>query len=184
MIPARRWRTWGDDVGIDRFGVFVPTIMGAGVVMSVLLLLSDATTKLQGSRRRERRTAISARNVALDTAGDVVPEEAADGSVRRWSNRAYLAIGSALGGLAVYGLIGSFWNYWNPVHPWRHIAWIWALSTAIGLTLLWSGIVVLALALRPDDPPPASRRVLVGTFLSRRPPPVQRAPSAESGGDR
>ena len=68
MIPVRR--SWVfDDLDEDRLHVFVPGAMGAGILLSIGILLSDACRRLGGQQLVERRIAATAGAVASSVVG-------------------------------------------------------------------------------------------------------------------
>jgi hypothetical protein len=180
MIPSRRPGPWVDTVDDtddpDRLGVFVPTIMGAGLIMSLVVFVADQTSRLRSRRARERQRAVMARRLALQTVG-VAPDaaEPADlGLRRRW---VYAVLGGALVGLAVYGFVGSFWNYWNPVHPWRGIGWIWAVSNVAVVALGWAGIAIARIGFGWPRVEPSAWPFLLRLPLVRHPAPLESVPA-------
>lgn len=154
-------------------GVFVPGMLGAGLLVSTGLLLSDAFAKLRGqdaaSRAAHRRAALIARDVLRPTAAATPP--APPTALRRPG--VYWVIGIAGIALGVYGLIGSFWNFWNasPDLQWsEHIAWLWAVLTIAALAMIALGIACVMLARQREGAPAALLPLLLTTPLGRRAP--------------
>ncbi len=123
MIPARR--SWVfDDHDEDRLHVFVPGAMGAGILLSIGVLLSDAYRRLGGQRLARRRIATSARAVAAGVVGADDTAPVVPVGVRH--PRVYVMVVAAGVGLAALLLSGATWNYFNPNGYVNDIAWLWA----------------------------------------------------------
>ncbi len=111
MMPTPRRPEHGSD-GHDPFGlhVFVPGVMGAGIMVSLVVIAADAL-RAHGLRRSARRPA---QVVGTKLAADVLripPERLC--KVRR-RPLVYRIIGSGFCAVAGYTLVGSFWNFINP----------------------------------------------------------------------
>lgn len=147
MIAPRRRRTWLDGFEPDSLNVFVPGVMGAGILVSIGILISDAVRRLGGGSGPQRQASIVAGSVVQEFAQSVHAQAV---MVRGLRSRLTYAISAvALIGIGVYGLVGSFWNFVNPVDSgWvEDIAWVWALSTVAALTLIALGALTGLLAL-------------------------------------
>jgi hypothetical protein len=137
---------WLDEDPTTRLNVFVPGVMGAGILVSLAVLAADVIRKLgpnQPGGRRDRLAASAVASTTLAPTGATVP------SSGRRSRLTYLAVAAAFGGAGGYILVGSFWNYVNPSpgQNWvEDIAWLWALSIVASLALLAVGVTALLLA--------------------------------------
>lgn len=147
MIAPPKHRTWLD-VEPDHLNVFVPGVMGAGVLVSIGILISDAVRRLGGGRGPERQARIVADSVVKEFAQSVHGRERIAWGLR--SRMTYGISAVALIGIGLYGLIGSFWNFVNLVDAgWAEdIAWLWAVSTVAALSLTGLGVLTGLLAIR------------------------------------
>lgn len=148
MIVPRKHRTSLDDFEPDHLNVFVPGVMGAGVLVSIGILISDAVRRVGGGRGPERQAGIVAESLVKEFARSV---HAPGGFTQGLRSRMTYSISAiAFIGIGVYGLIGSFWNFINPVDAgWAEdIAWLWAVSTVVALTLIGLGVLTGLLAIR------------------------------------
>ncbi len=157
----------GADEGLH---VFVPGMMGAGVFVSLGLLLADWLHQLGKGRGRHRRVQLAAGATAMQTVRTPTIEGAdSRGGLR--SRMTYALVGAASLGLGLYVLVGSFWNFWNPDGWARAIGWLWAVSTAVALGFTALGIVLGALVLRwpqiPSYALPLLRRTPLGSAPER-----------------
>jgi hypothetical protein len=176
MFPTRRAETFADDVEKGS-NVFVPSIMGAGVLLSIGVLIADFVKKLKGDRGRLREVELVASYIAEDVLRSVHREKDIPVHSGLRSRRAYVLLAGGFLGLTVYGLIGSFWNYINPVDEgWvEDIAWIWAISLVVLSSLAAIGGSLAVIAWRYPDVPAWARRLLAHT-------PVGTAPVDERSG--
>lgn len=148
--------------------VFVPTAIGAGLLTSLVLVGTSLVAQLRSDRQRRRSTAILGASTAeLTRTGR--SREASRIGVR--SSRLAVVVGAALTGLGAYGLIGSFWNYWNPVDTFHDVAWVWAISWLASLGFLGSGLATLSMARRSRSLHPVARTLVLTTDLGDDPEP-------------
>ncbi|MGY1734979.1 alkaline phosphatase D family protein [Geodermatophilus sp. SYSU D00684] len=166
-MTARRVREdWWDDADVDRAQIFVPAIMGAGLLVSGVTLLRDA---LHGRHRRgrDRETELHARAAAAFVRTGAPPHTALAAGLRPRVH--YLLLTLTASGLAVYGARGATKNYAPEVGMFAGTAWLYAL-----LLLLVAGLgavatcAAVALVTWPD-PPARLRPLLAGTPLGQRP---------------
>jgi hypothetical protein len=169
MMPTPRHRTFADDVDVDRLHVFVPGILGAGILISIGILLADLVGRLRGDRGTRRRQALVARTaaVAVLRAGGAPVEGPAVVGTR--SRRAYLLAGASWLALGLYVTVGSFWNYWNPEDEFRGWAWLWAGSWLVAATFVWVGVVAVTLAIHWPRAPWWCRSLIRRTPLGQPP---------------
>ncbi|HSL59253.1 MAG TPA: alkaline phosphatase D family protein [Acidimicrobiales bacterium] len=169
---------WWDDADIDRLHVFVPAVMGVGVLVSLGTLLRDAVHRHR-ARGGHRAVALTAAATARAAAGDdpaaVVVDQGLRG--RTW----YLAVGVAASAAAVYVAIGATANYIRPGGYVSDIAWLWATSLLAAAALAGSGVVCLALAATWPSPPTWSHGVLVATPIGRHPTGTSPGARARTG---
>jgi hypothetical protein len=153
-------------VSAGTLAVFVPTAIGAGLLTSLVLGVSDVVGQLRSERQRRRSVAILGASTAAAALGGSVDSASRIG-VR--SRRLAVLVGLAVGGLGVYGLIGSFWNYWNPEDGFHDIAWVWALSWLASFAFFGAGLAALTIARagRPLRGP--ARTLVVKTRLGSAP---------------
>lgn len=132
MISLLRRDPFLDDDPMESLHVFVPGLMGAGILLSVGIMVSDVLQRLRGGRGARREVELVARSVVSDVARSVHREHHLDPAVGLRRRTTYMAYAALFLGLGVYGLIGSFWNYINLVDDGyvEGIAWVWALSFA------------------------------------------------------
>jgi membrane-associated phospholipid phosphatase len=152
--------------GYDPFAlrVFVPAVMSAGLLFSLLTLVRDG---LAGRRHRGERRRVGVAAAAV--AADVLREEP-DPSLRGLRpRRFYLVVGLALAAAACYLVPGALLNYAHDGGYVSDIAWL--LSTSVLVAVLAAGTAALALATwwRWPEPPPVARRTLAATPLAGEP---------------
>lgn len=171
MIPVHRWlddRLGGDP--LSRLHVFVPSMLGAGLLVSLALLVTDLASRLSGGGGARRRRTILSKSVAFDVArrgGTRVPDPARVGLRHPM---VYVVVGLLAASLAGYGLVGGTWNYWNPTERLRNLAWLWAGSlvvTVLAARLAWA---CAAAARRPPRPLSSVRPLVVQSPLGRASP--------------
>jgi|GEM_PF-622565 len=138
-----------DDLGGDRFMVFVPAIMSAGLVFSVVTLLRDLF-RWTGSRARERRTALEASAAMSDLLRSDEPETTDMGMLSRLH---YLFVAAGLLGGAAYVAIGSTANFLRDEGYVHDIGWLLAVSLILASTLGFVAGVALAVFRTWPTPP-------------------------------
>lgn len=165
MIPTARRDPFVDDDPTESLHVFVPGLMGAGVLLSVGIMITDALHRLRGGRGARRQAELVAWFAASDVVRSVHREAQLDPAVGLRRRVTYVVNAALFLGLGVYGLIGSFWNYMNPVDDgWvEGIAWVWALSFVVVAGLLSLGGVLAFIAWRHPNVPSWARRFLART---------------------
>lgn len=146
--------------------IFVPAIMGAGLLVSGITLLRDA---LHGRRHRgrDRQSALQARAAAHFVRTGQPPDTALVAGLRPRVH--YLLLTLSAGGLAVYGARGATKNYAPAEGVFAGLAWVYA-----ALLLLVAGLAAVAaysavaLVTWPD-PPRWARLLLATTPLGQDP---------------
>ncbi|MGY1616190.1 alkaline phosphatase D family protein [Geodermatophilus sp. SYSU D00691] len=167
MTRRRVREDWWDDADVDRAQIFVPAIMGAGLLISGFTLLRDA---LHGRRRhgRDRAAALQARAVATFVRTGAAPDTALAAGLRPRVH--YLLLALSAGGLAVYGARGATKNYAPAEGMFAGLAWMYALLLLLVVALAAvAGYSLVAVATWPD-PPRWARPLLASTPLGQRPP--------------
>jgi hypothetical protein len=167
-VNRRRVREdWWAQADIDRAQLFVPAIMGAGLLVSAVTLLRDAA---HGRRRagRDRRTALQAAGVASFVRTGSAPDEALPVGLRPRFHYALLALSA--GGLAFYGAFGATKNYTAPAHRFgSDDAWIYAFLLAGVAALVAVTAVAATVFVRWPDTPRSVRSLLARTPLGQEP---------------
>lgn len=173
---ALRWTAdVEDDLGDPvAMRVFVPSIMGAGILASLAVLAADAVRALDPRRRGARRRAeLQRRALTL-----VVPLAEAIGVSapaplrlrRRLRSRRFYAVLFVLSvTLSLYVAIGSTANYLRPGGYLEGVLWIEVLALSASLFFLGLGVVALAVALRHPVPPRWAWAVIDHSPLGRLP---------------
>ncbi len=174
---VRRHRGVLDDFEPEGMHVFVPAILGGGILVSLGVLLADLGRKLGGGRGERRSVEVSAHYLAGDVLGRGDLAVTAEDRTGLRSRTTYLVLGVALLTLGLYGLSGATFNFLGPSvelvfsgTQWSaRIAWIWAgLLVLIG-SCLFLGVLLLVIAPRPRRVPLFARRLAVRTPLGRTP---------------
>ena len=169
-----RREDWFADADVNRAQIFVPALMGAGILVSVFTLARDAMHN-RYRRGRARRVALEAHATAHHVLTGEPPGDALRVGIR--PRASYLLSGLSTGALAVYVGIGATANYLRPGGYVSGIAWLWALSMATTAAL---AAVAVACGLATGQWPKLARWQL--PLLARTPfgqRPVE--PGAPSG---
>lgn len=171
--PARdRFVRWVDEVDGDldptgRLRVFVPSIMGAGLLVSVAILVGDLVRRVApGTRRRQRL--VRRRVVAL-----VAPVARAVGAdpptvafPARLRSRRWYAVISVLSLVAAgYVSVGSWFNYTRTGGYLAGLEWVLATAVAASLVFVGLGAVAGILAVAGPRPPRWVRPIVDHTLL-------------------
>lgn len=145
--------------------VFVPAVMGAGLVFWAIVIIREWVDRSAAGFRRHRRVRARA-----EAAADAVVHPTRE-AVAGWSGlprRSALAWGSAVClGVAAYLVPGAIANYLRPGGYVSEIAWILALA-ALAVTVFGIvGATLAVAALREEGPPPWVRPLLLALPLLR-----------------
>jgi phosphodiesterase/alkaline phosphatase D-like protein/membrane-associated phospholipid phosphatase len=152
--------------GTDRH-VFVPAVMGAGVLFSLLVLVREWLGRLLGRRGHRAVAETKARLVVAEVLPGEVPTGTGSGG-RTTSRRVLVILAAACLGFALYVLPGATFNYLRPGGYLAEIAWILAVALVLVVVFAAMGIVLAVSAVRPAGPLPSARRVLQATEALER----------------
>lgn len=154
------------DADVDRFGIFVPAIMSAGLLFSIVTLLRDA---VHGRRHRHRERRVEIAGAAA--AGHVTTGASATAALERVlrPRSAYLLTALTCIGASAYVVIGAVGNYGRENGYVSDIAWLLALSVITGFLLLWLGVGAGLLYARYPDTPAWATELLISTPLGLAP---------------
>ncbi len=172
--------TLPDGLVESRPAVFVPAIMGAGLVFSVVAVLRDVVSR--GSRTMQVRHARSrGRLVAAavdDPSGELL---APTRPVGRWD---FAAAGALAAAFAVYLLVGATASYLRATGATNGVAWVLGASFVVSSGALVFAAAFLAVAAEADRPPRWVWRILLVTPLlgTDDAPPGDRARRVVVGG--
>ena len=167
MTRRRIREDWWAQADIDRAQIFVPAIMGAGILVSLVTLLRDAA---HGRRQagRSRRTALQAVGAASFARDGAPPGDALVVGLRPRFHYLLLALSSAA--LAFYGAFGGTTNYTSPPHRFgSDVAWMYALLLTGAAALAVVAVVSCTVLVRYARTPPALRPLLARTPLGQGP---------------
>lgn len=152
-------------------GVFVPSLMGAGILVSGAILLVDVLRRYlpQSGLHRRHRVAIGAFNVVAGAAAwagrEVSAGELLDRAPR---NRAtYLAWATALASLAVAVPVAMAAAYRDELGLFYASPWMVGLGTAWGIIFGALALLLLILAVLSPRPPRPIRWLIATTVLGR-----------------
>jgi membrane-associated phospholipid phosphatase/phosphodiesterase/alkaline phosphatase D-like protein len=149
------------------YHVFVPAVMGAGVLFSLLVLVRQWLDRLLGRRGHRAIAETQARSVVAEVLHGQDQTEAAPGG-RTSSRRVLVVLAAASLGVALYLLPGATFNYLRPGGYLAEIAWILAVALVLVVAFVALGVVLAVSAVRPTGPLPSGRRVLQATEALQR----------------
>jgi hypothetical protein len=172
---VRPWRElvlgWTADIEDDlgdpgALPIFVPSIMGAGILASVAVLVADAVRALNPRRRVARRRGVVRRRalglvLPLAEAIGVPPPSLAPPRRRRLrSRRFYASLCIVSVALSTYVAIGSTANYLRAGGYVEGVLWLEVCALSTSLFFFGVGVVASAIALRHPVPPGWARAVI------------------------
>lgn len=155
----------------DRLRVFVPSVMGVGLLVSLAILFGDLVRRvLPDSTRRRRRMQQRAIALVTPVAQSIGVPAPILGPIgyRRRSRRAYFAIAAACLAGSLYVAIGSAFNYTRPGGYVAGVVWVLVLALIASAMLFTLAVVAATLALRATAPPNWTRPVIEHTLLGAR----------------
>lgn len=130
--------------------VFVPAIMGAGLVFSVAAVLRDVL--FRGSRTMQERRARIRGAMLAETIER--PESPNVLSAARAAHRpSFVLAGLVSCAFAVYIAVGTTGNFLRAEGYVNRIAWLWGGSLVVVGVALYFSVVCLVVAVRPEHPP-------------------------------
>lgn len=154
-VRALRWTAdLEDDIGGgDTMRVFVPSIMGVGILASLGILVVDGLRALRPHRSEARRRALARRRAVplvtpLAAAIGLPPPVLPPLRRRMRSRRFYAALSVIFGAMSLYVAIGSTANYLRPGGYLEGVVWMQVLATTASLFFMGIGVVALAIAVR------------------------------------
>ncbi len=150
--------------------VFVPSIMGAGILASVAVLLADAVRAVNPRRRAARRQAGLRRRalalvVPLAEAIGVPPPSLPPLRRRLRSRRCYAGVALVSVSLSIYIAIGSTENYLRAGGYLEGVLWVEVLALSAAAFFFVLGVLASVVALRHPRPPGWMRTVVDHTPL-------------------
>lgn len=157
-------------VDASRLNVFVPGIMGIGLLVSLVVLLHDGVRRVTSGRTHQRHARIAASQIVAEVqaAGGAAEPASSAGPRHRL---VYGIAAAAFLSLGLYSIVGSTSNF--IFQAWvQYVAWVWAASIVAGVSLVWAGVCAAALLIWREEPPafvyPLLRRTPLGDAGDRR----------------
>lgn len=174
-VSPVRARGVADIAGADRLRVFVPAVMGVGLLFWLAGELRDLV-RAGGRASEAKRAAVAGHAVARQVAG---PGGAADTAARAGlrPRPVYLVAGVVLAGGGVYVGVGAAANFARRGGYVEGISWVLVLALSAAAAALAYGAAALAVYARYPVPPAGLARVLRDSPLTV-PPAVAAAPGA------
>jgi membrane-associated phospholipid phosphatase len=168
--------------------VFVPAVMGAGLVYWLVVLVRESLDRHVERLRTHRRTGA----LAAATAATVLGQSGAAGELRYGlpSRRTTAWAAAVLLGVAAYLVPGALLNYLRPGGYVAEIAWILVMAVLGVVVFGYAGTALAAAALRADSPPAWVRPLLLALPLLRsdedaiRLHPIRSEQASDTGGSR
>lgn len=154
------------DADVDRFSIFVPALMSAGLLFSIVTLLRDAA-RARRHRHSDRRVQIA----AVATAEHVLsgrPASAALAQALR-PRITYLITSLSCLAIATYVTVGAVGNYGRPGGYLSDIAWLLAVSLVSSLLLLWIAVGAGMIFARFPRTPAWATELILSTPLGQSP---------------
>lgn len=173
MRAPLRWAAdVADDVGDEgSTHIFVPSVMGAGILMSLALVVGDGLRRigiLGGPRARRAAARRRAARLVAPAARAVAkrpPEAPPRRSLR--TRGAYTGIFVGAVAFSLYVGVGSTFNYLRAFGPFSGEAWMQTLAITVAALGFGIGVVGAVTALRYRDVPSWARAIVDRTPLGR-----------------
>ncbi|HEX6197108.1 MAG TPA: alkaline phosphatase D family protein [Jiangellaceae bacterium] len=160
------WHNDPFDVSDRGRHVFVPAIMGAGLLFSLATLVRDLVRSRQGRAPGfDRRLDVAGRASARHVLTGEAPATAMRAAVR--PRVYYLLTAITTLGIAVYVVIGATANYFRTNGYVAGVAWLWAVAMILGMLLAFVGGQAWRIFRAWPVPPPSTSVLLVQTPLGR-----------------
>lgn len=142
-----------DDIGGGTMHVFVPSIMGVGILASLAILVADGLRALSPRRSAARRRALARRRAVamvapLAAAIGLPPPTLPPERRQLRSRRSYAALSVLSVGMSLYVAVGSTANYQRSGGYLEGVVWMQVLAMSASLFFLGIGVVAIAVALR------------------------------------
>jgi pyruvate,water dikinase len=147
--------------------VFVPAIMGVGVVFSLVVGVTSLLQRVLRAPGTDRRSRLLAHQAAMVAAHGERAARADRAGL--FGQRSYALLGLALMVLGVYIGIGQIANYLRVGSYAWHVAAMLAVTLMCTLCFEVAGVTTMAAALAYDRPSAVSRAFLASTLLMRSP---------------
>ncbi len=157
-----------DDVDTPGATVFVPAVMGLGVIVSLAVGLTSLLQRVLGEPGTDRRSRLLAHQTALVALHGEQAAQRDTAGLR--TRRTYTLVGLALVALGLYIGIGEVANYFRVGGYLWLTAWVLALILICTVCFEVAGALTLRAALHYDRPPPTARSFLAAALLIRRTP--------------
>jgi len=138
-------------------GVFVPAVVGAGLVFSFAMLVVDTVQQVVGRRHRRGALGLCGVDVARQVLGHDDP--GTGGVVPGWRRTALLLAAICLG-VAGYVAPGAWFNYVRPRGYVADAAWVLALALVVAVVAGLVGVVLGRSALHPTRWPAPARHAV------------------------
>ena len=127
-------------------GVFVPAVVGAGLVFSFTMLVVDTVQQVVGRRHRRGMAGPCGATVARQVLGH---DDIGTGGVAPGWQRTALLLAAICLGVAGYVAPGAWFNYVRPRGYVADAAWVLALALVVAVVAGLVGVVLGRSALRP-----------------------------------
>jgi membrane-associated phospholipid phosphatase len=165
-MKTERRRTLGQLLGVDRFNIFVPAVMGVGLVFWLVTELNELA-RARSEESRDRR----ARVAALAIADSVLarPPQTPPSARGLRPRPVYLMIGVTMVAGSIFVLAGSIANYTRQEGNVGDIAWIVALAAVVVAVAGLFGVTALAVFVRWPTPPDSVVGFVMRTPLGTEP---------------
>ena len=163
----------------DESGVFIPALMGAGILTSIFVLVMDGARKvlpLDGARARSAhvRAGAEGRVADLDAAATGIPPHVPRAVHVPRGTLSSTVLAGAAGSAAWFSVQAAYAAYYANEGVLSDRGWTLAMGFGIAVVLAALSVVWLATAVARDRGPrllrTAARLPVVGTFPSLTPP--------------
>jgi hypothetical protein len=153
------------------FGVFLPALMGVGILASAMLLVMDGIRRFVPASgvRRKVRTARAVHGIvagAARAAGRSVPEPGLFRRVAR-SRWTYVVWGTITAGIAVYVIRLALVRYFDEADVFYENAWLLVIALAVLVVLGPIAAITFAPGLIAPERPRFLRRIIEHSWLGR-----------------
>jgi membrane-associated phospholipid phosphatase len=165
MTPPTRFLVPAE-LGDRERHLFVPAIMGAGLLFSIATVVRDVLHSRQGrAPGLDRRLDVAGRASAHHVATGESPASGLGMAAR--PRVFYLLTAMAALGFAAYVVVGSSYNYLREAGYVAGVAWLWGVAVLLGALLSVIGLLSLRMFVSWPAPSRGVIRLLVNTPLGR-----------------